>query len=100
MKTDTEFAELTDVLHQKGVGPACQYLVDCLKQQKRFEELFDARLMQCRHRLGLPVVDQTDLEDLPEKVREKLEGEYLSVCREVGGLLGRLLAGVLEPATS
>ncbi|MDH3719003.1 MAG: hypothetical protein OES79_12870, partial [Planctomycetota bacterium] len=87
MTSDADFAELKNLLKGRGIEEACQFLVDRLKQRKQFEELFDARLMQCRHQRGLPLMDRTDLDDLPDDVRNELEADYLAVCREVGQLL-------------
>ncbi|MGI9456711.1 MAG: hypothetical protein ACR2NU_09125 [Aeoliella sp.] len=59
----------------------------------RWHELFEARLTEARHRLGLSLVDPPSLDDLPEAQRLTLENDYTAACREVGGLLidaGRL----------
>ena len=53
----------------------------------KFHELFDARLAQSRHRLGLPIDKAANLDDLPEPIRTNVEQAYLSACREVGQLL-------------
>jgi hypothetical protein len=87
MTSDADFAGFGKVLKDRGVTEACQFLVDQLKQRKQYEELFDARLMQCRHQRGLTLMDRTDLDDLPDEVRNDLEADYLAVCREVGELL-------------
>lgn len=87
MTSDADFAEFGKLLKDRGTAEACQFLVDRLKQREQYEELFDARLMQCRHQRGLPLLDRTDLDDLPHAVRDDLEADYLAVCREVGELL-------------
>lgn len=58
-----------------------------LAAERKFHELFDARLAQSRHRLGLPLDQSGDLDDLPEPVRSELEAAYLQACREAGQLL-------------
>ena len=87
MASDTDFVRLQQLLRDQGLEEACDFLVDRLKQRKQFEQLFDARLMQCRHRLGLPVLDNRDLDQIPATVRDQLEEQYVAVCREVGQLL-------------
>ena len=43
--------------------------------------------MEARHRLGLPLMLSTSIDDLPVEVRDPLEAAYLDACREVGQLL-------------
>lgn len=69
----------------------------------KFHELFDARLVQSRHRLALSIDKAGNLDDLPEPTRSDVEQAYLSACREVGQLLlekGRFQEGwmYLRPA--
>ena len=59
----------------------------------RWHELFEARLVAARARLGIPPVGPPRLDELPEPQRTELEQDYTAACREVGGLLvdaGRL----------
>jgi hypothetical protein len=58
--------------------------------------LFDLRLMQERRRLGLPLDRRTNIDDVEEPLRSKLESAYLAACREVGELF--LEAGQLREA--
>ncbi len=58
-----------------------------LRKDGKYHELFDARLMQSRWKLGLPVIAASSLDELPEPTRTKLEDAYLDACREVGRLL-------------
>ncbi len=80
----TPFEELEAELASAGVDAALGRLADELCRTNRYDELFEARLMQGRHRLGLPVVTSGRLDDLQEPLRGKLEGFYLEACREVG----------------
>ncbi len=55
--------------------------------------LFDLRLLQERHRHGLPLDRRTPIDDVEEPLRSQVEAGYLAACREVGALLlesGRL----------
>ena len=58
-----------------------------LVEAGRFHQLFDLRLMQRRHELGIPLGQNTALDDLEESLRTQLEDAYLEACREVGQLL-------------
>jgi hypothetical protein len=58
-----------------------------LVEAGQLHQLFDLRLLQQRHKLGLPLGQQTALDDVPSPARELLEQAYLQACREVGRLL-------------
>lgn len=62
---------------------AAQQLVEA----GRLHQLFDLRLLEHRHKLGLSIESQKPLDELPAPAREQLEQAYLSACREVGMLL-------------
>jgi hypothetical protein len=81
------FDELESTLTCGGVEPALARLTDHFRAEGRYHELFDARLMQARNALGLPIVSTTPLDDHPEPQRSQLEDAYLDACREVGRLL-------------
>jgi hypothetical protein len=81
------FETLQAVVVAGGPEAAFDQLATEMRQKHRYHDLFDARLMQARYRLGLPVISSTMLDELPESMREKLEEAYLVACREVGELL-------------
>ena len=81
------FQAITDTLSQSGVPAALAQLVTELRRSQSYHELFDARLMEARHRLGLPLMLSSSIDDLPVEVRDPLEAAYLDACREVGHLL-------------
>ncbi len=78
------FDDLESTVTCGGVEPALAQLVEHLRGEGRFHELFDARLMQIRHALALPIVLTVPLDDLPEPVRTQLENGYLDICKEIG----------------
>ena len=82
----SQFENLEAELATAGVNAGLARLADALRRENRYDELFEARLMQSRHRLGLAVVSAGPLEDLQEPLRGKLEDSYLEACREVGML--------------
>jgi hypothetical protein len=81
------FDELESTLSCGGVEPALARLAEHFRSEGRYHELFDTRLMQARHALGLPIVSTTPLDDHPEPARSQLENAYLQACQEVGRLL-------------
>lgn len=83
----TNFEELDAQLAAGGPDAVLNRLVENLQTEKKYHELFDARLMQSRRKLGLPAVLTTSIDELPEPTRTKVEDAYLEACREVGGLL-------------
>lgn len=58
-----------------------------LVETGNFHQLFDLRLLEQRHKLGLSLEQHASLDDLPSPAREQLEQAYLDACREVGTLL-------------
>lgn len=83
----TAYERLESEMDKRGVESALALLFEELLQQKRYHELFDVRLMQARHRLGLPLILTQRLEDLEDPLRTQLEEAYLGACREIGDLL-------------
>ena len=58
-----------------------------------FHRLFDLRLLERQHELGLPAGRRHAFDEVDESQREPLEQGYLAACREAGALLveaGRL----------
>jgi hypothetical protein len=84
-----EFSRVESALSQGGVRQSLEVLADYLLTQGRFHELYRARKMQVRDRLGLTLLDDDPREVLSDDQRLKLEEELTLVCREIGGLLMR-----------
>ncbi len=85
--TETDFEQLRATMAQGGVAPTLELLVDQLREQGKCHELFEARKMQVRHELGLPLLYGDATESLDEQQRARLEDGLLAACREVGMLL-------------
>lgn len=81
------FDQLQTDLKGAGVDAALERLADWFREENRYHELFDTRLMQARRRLGLPIILTTPLEELEEPLRDAVEAAYLAACREAGWLL-------------
>ena len=70
-----------------------QEVAQALVAAGELHRLFDLRLLQERHRHGLPLDRRTPIDDVEEPLRSQVEAGYLAACREVGELLlesGRL----------
>lgn len=61
-------------------------LQDTLIAEKDFHRLFDARLLQARTRMGLPVTQPTSLENVPEEHQPAFREAYVVAAREIGHL--------------
>ncbi len=85
--SDESFDELAASLKTGGPAAALERLAETFRRKEEYHALFDARLMQTRYRLGLPIILTTRLEDLAEPLRGKVEDAYLEACREAGWLL-------------
>lgn len=94
--TQPEFDQLQATVRDRGVAAALEDLAKQLLADKRYHELFEARKMQLRQRLGLPLSSAESTDDLPPETRTKLEDGLIEACREVGLLLldaGRVREG-------
>jgi hypothetical protein len=92
MSTNT-FDELPAAISRQGVEAVFDRVTAQLAGEKKFHELFDVLLMRSRHKLGLPAILSTPLDELDEPLRTQVEEQYLAACRDVGKRLldeGRL----------
>ncbi len=94
--SESEFRVLADNVHQQGSECALNALATRFRDQKRYHEYFETRLMQCRTAAGLPAASPFQTDKLPETVRDELEQKYLQVCDETGRLF--LQGGKLREA--
>lgn len=92
--TDTIYDELCQLVATETVEAALDRLVEHLGRHKRWDDRFEARLLQSRLRLGLSLTESTSLDELPEPRRGEMEDAYLDACREAG--LAWLEAGDLR----
>ena len=87
--SESLYESLPTAMADGGAEAALEHLAARLRAEQKFHELFDARLMLARHRLGLPLIGGTSIDELPEPLRTQTEEAYLTACREVGELLVR-----------
>lgn len=103
-KPNDPFIILQGVSQELGTLAAAQALVETLRKEERFPELFEARKMMHRVELGLPPVYVPALQGgdshrsesaiLDPQVQEELDKRLLDACREVGS--GLMRAGRLQ----
>jgi hypothetical protein len=103
--TNDDFMMLEQLADNEGLQAAAQELVERMRQQKLYPELFEARKMLHRVELGLPPVQVDPIGAHGKKsgaiqqdpqVQDELDKRLLDACREVGGGLmrsGRLQEG-------
>lgn len=97
--TENDFISLERIAEERGLVAAAQELVERMRRQELFPELFEARKMLHRVELGLPPVhvDNVGLHSsksgeakIDPRVQDELDRRLLDACREVGGGLMRL----------
>ncbi|MCA9265813.1 MAG: hypothetical protein KDA60_18250 [Planctomycetales bacterium] len=69
---------------REGAGPALEFLIDQLRREERFHELFEALKMQLRHRMQLPIQGNESSDALDPAIRDQYENGLIEVCRDVG----------------
>ena len=83
-----ESAELFEMLDQalatSTPAEALEVLASDLADRGEFRALLDARLLQARLDLGLPLVQIGSLAEIPEPTRTQYEERYVEAIREVG----------------
>ncbi len=78
------FQEVDQILATQGIDAALDFGAARLRTERKYHQWFDARLMQIRRELGLPVASSPPIDELPEPLRTQLENRYLELCRELG----------------
>lgn len=81
------FDRIAELKSADGPGAALEFLVETLRSEKNYHKLFDALLLKKKCELGLPTVNPTSLEDVPDDQRAGFEKHYIESAREVGTAL-------------
>ena len=97
MNATDPFEKLQATVDEQGPKEAAQLLVDQLRSENRYTELFEALKMLHRIELGLPAVqtdptgvsDSTSNESIPSDVQDQLDKKLIAGCCEVGSALMR-----------
>ena len=80
------FAQIEKALAAGGAAAALDLLARKFLTEKQYPRLFETRLMEKRHELGLPLIQLGAIEDLPEPSRASYEEGVRQAAREIGGL--------------
>jgi len=83
---DDTFDLIEQAARQGGAESALDLLVTISQKDKNYPLLFEARLMQARHKIGLPLIFNMPLEDLPAEQRQMYEEAMREAARETGNL--------------
>src|SRR5229473_6347137 len=83
---DDLFDSLDETLRSGGAEAGFDLLIAKFREEKKYPLVFEARLMKSRHALGLPVIHNGQLEDLPDDKRATHERAFMDAAREAGGL--------------
>jgi hypothetical protein len=81
------FELLEQTYRSNGAEAAFDLLIRRARDQRDSRVLFGARIMQTRHRLGLPLIETEPVLDLPAGPRITYETAFREAAREAGGLL-------------
>jgi hypothetical protein len=85
-RMDDAFDLIEQAVQQGGAQSARDLLVAISQKDKDYPLLFKARLMQARHKIGLPLVFNGSLDDLRQSERQPYEEAMKGAARETGGL--------------
>ena len=88
--TENAFEQIQNRLDNSGLSAALDELVDQLRVENKYHDLFEALKMQLRLRLGLPLRHRDDSEIENDAIQTQLEEGLLAACREVGTALMKL----------
>ena len=80
------FELVEQALESGGSEAAFEVVLKKLRSEKNYPLLFEARLMQKRNELGLPLIQVESPPDLPEKTQSAYQQATVDAAREVGSL--------------
>lgn len=83
----SDFSWIDELVRNGDLDAAFEQLAERLKRDKQYRLLFDARLMQKRSELGLPLVSPARIGDVPKELQDAYQDGYVHAAREVGELL-------------
>ena len=78
---NTAFNALEQTFRSDGPEAVFDLLIGTARREKNYRMLFGARLMQVRHRLGLPLIDTDPVPGLTDEQRPVYEKEVKQIAR-------------------
>lgn len=91
-----QFNDLKQLANTAGIAASLDWLIETLRTQQDYHQLFEALKMRMRHQLGLPILYTQRPDELDAEQQHQLELGLLDACREVGSHLveaGKLREG-------
>lgn len=82
--SEITFETLTAAVQNESPEFAVQAIIDKLEADEDFHKLFDARLMQRKLELGLPLTQPTSFDDVPSELKKDFEVTYIEQARATG----------------
>ena len=83
---DALFSWIDELLQGGDIEAAFGQLVERFKCERHYQYVFEARLLQKRLELQLPLVSPPALSELPADIRARYQEGYVRAAREVGDL--------------
>lgn len=77
------FQSIDGLLRSGQPAASLDYLIEEFRRDKNYPAVFEARLMRCRHELGLPVIQTESFSNFPAEQRQEYEKTFLGAAREV-----------------
>ena len=81
------FSWIDELVRNGNTGTAFEQLAERFRRDKNYRGIFDARLMQKRLELGLPLVSTAGIGDVPKDLQQAYQDAYVHAAREVGELM-------------
>ena len=86
-KTDTDrFRSIDEAVDGSNQDRAFEQLVEQFTQDKQYGSVFNARLVRARLELGLPLMSNPTISEVPNDLQQRYQDAYLDAAREVGQL--------------
>ncbi|MBM3774439.1 MAG: hypothetical protein FJW37_04670 [Acidobacteria bacterium] len=80
------FERLGQALRRGGARAGFEVLAGRFREQKQYPALFELRLLEKRHELGLPLVQTETAAELAPETRRAYDEAFIQAAREVGSL--------------
>jgi hypothetical protein len=84
MEDQDLFDRLEQACRDEGASAALDRLVAQLREQKRYQLIFEMRLLRKRQSLGLPLVFSGPLSEVPAAQRDRYQAALIEAAREAG----------------
>ena len=80
------FDQLERTFRLEGAERALELLIEKAREDRNYRALFSARMMQARHRMGLPLIETEPLPRFSDEQRPAYDEALRAAARETGGL--------------